>query len=87
MILRELGVNQKSAGWIRHGFVMAFYFLLRLTTGGDYFTAIKETVRQAGDTDTNACIVGGLVGAAVGNEGIPQHMAQKVLSFDCSTAE
>lgn len=36
---------------------------------------------QGGDTDTNACIVGGLVGAAVGVQGIPKNMAEKVLGF------
>lgn len=66
-------------GWLRHGFVMAFYFLLRLTNGGDFFIAIKESIRQGGDTDTNACIVGGLLGAAVGSENLPEHMANPVL--------
>ena len=58
-------------GWLRHGFVMAYYFLLRLTNECNYGYAIKEAIRQGGDTDTNACIVGGLIGAAVGSDGIP----------------
>ena len=49
--------------------------------------ALRETIRQGGDTDTNACIVGGLIGAAVGVDGIPVLMRKKVLSFDCTKAQ
>jgi|GEM_PF-4851724 len=35
-----------------------------------------------GDTDTNACIVGGLVGAYQGEEGIPSPMKQAILDCD-----
>ena len=67
---------------------MAFYFLHRLANNDcNFATAIKESIRQGGDTDTNACIVGGVIGAAVGNAGIPEDMAQKVLGFDCSSAK
>jgi ADP-ribosylglycohydrolase len=37
----------------------------------DYRAAVLEAVRAGGDTDTVAAIVGGIVGAAVGKEGIP----------------
>ena len=37
-----------------------------------------------GDTDTNACVVCGLVGALVGFHEIPKEMLGKVLSFDCT---
>ena len=37
----------------------------------DYRAAVMEAVRAGGDTDTVAAIVGGIVGAAVGKEGIP----------------
>ena len=36
-----------------------------------------------GDTDTNACIVGGLVGAYHGEEGIPTPMKEAI--FHCDT--
>jgi ADP-ribosylglycohydrolase len=38
-----------------------------------------------GDTDTNACIVGGLVGALHGEPGVPHSMAEAVMS--CDTAK
>lgn len=37
----------------------------------DYERAIVNTIRVGGDIDTNAAIVGGIVGLAVGREGIP----------------
>lgn len=37
----------------------------------DYRAAVLDAVRAGGDTDTVAAIVGGIVGAAVGKEGIP----------------
>lgn len=38
----------------------------------DYQTAIVQTIRAAGDIDTNCAIVGGIVALAVGREGIPR---------------
>jgi len=40
-------------------------------------------VQLGGDTDTNACIVGGLVGALVGVHNVDPHMLDTLLSFDC----
>lgn len=63
-------------GLIRHGFTWAFYLLLK---GLGYREAIEAILKQGGDTDTNAAIVGGLIGAAVGESGIPRNMAESVL--------
>lgn len=35
-----------------------------------YNHAIRETIALGGDTDTNAAIVGGMIGALVGKQGI-----------------
>jgi ADP-ribosylglycohydrolase len=37
----------------------------------DYQAAVVNTIRAGGDIDTNAAIVGGIVGLAVGRDGIP----------------
>ena len=78
-------------GFHAHAFILAFYYLLRyskklkdITDEQFYFRAIRETIRLGGDTDTNACIVGGMIGALVGYNNIPQDMIQKLLSFDCT---
>ena len=49
-----------------------------------YRLAMYQTIQLGGDTDTNACIVGGLMGAVVGISNLPSHMVKKLLSFDCT---
>ena len=62
----------------QHAVVLSFYFLLRYipdkweNNKEEFFKkALKETINLGGDTDTNACIVGGMVGALVGLKYIP----------------
>jgi len=68
-----------DAGFLKIGLTHAFRHLL---LGTDYVDAIQETLEGGGDTDTNACIVGGLIGAASGAESIPDEMQQAVLNCD-----
>ena len=68
-----------QAGFIKVAFTHAFRHLL---LGSDYESAIFETLQGGGDTDTNACIVGGLIGAAVGINNIPQTMQNAVINCD-----
>ncbi len=51
-----------------------------------FVEAISETLAGGGDTDTNACIVGGVIGAADGFLAIPDSMSQPVLNCDTSTS-
>jgi hypothetical protein len=41
-----------------------------------------KTIREGGDTDTNACIVGGLVGAILGFKNLPPEYLVKQLELD-----
>lgn len=66
---------------IRIAFTHAFR-QLKLKTS--YEDAIRETLMGGGDCDSNACIVGGLIGAAQGIESIPPHMVQAIV--DCDTS-
>ncbi len=70
---------EPQIGFVRIGFTHAFRHLQQ---GSDYVAALTETLAGGGDTDTNACIVGGLIGAAVGAEAIPLAMRQAVLTCD-----
>ena len=54
-----------NVGHVKHAVVLAFGFLKKRT---DYKTAIEETLIRGGDTDTNAKIVGNLIGALHGVE-------------------
>ncbi len=69
----------KQIGHVRWGFVMSMYFLRHPEIG--YEEAIKITLMKGGDTDTNAAIVGGIVGAY---HEIPEYMKRPVLEFDCT---
>jgi ADP-ribosylglycohydrolase len=71
----------RNIGWIKHGFILAIYFLRNKTKFED---AIMKTIMLHGDTDTNACIVGGLLGAYWGEPVIPLYMKVPVLNFDCT---
>lgn len=68
-----------QAGFVKIAFVHAFRHLL---TGSGFVAALRETLLGGGDTDTNACIVGGLIGAADGIAGVPSAMAATVLNCD-----
>ena len=66
-------------GFVRIAFTHAFR---QLVLGSAYDEALRDVLRGGGDTDTNACITGGLVGARWGVSAIPRPMAEKVLTCD-----
>lgn len=66
-------------GFVRIGFVWAMRHMLERTP---YREAVAQTLLGGGDTDTNACIVGGLVGALHGASSIPEPMRAAVLGCD-----
>lgn len=70
-----------QAGFIRIAFIHAFRLLIQ---GADYMAAMREVLAGGGDTDTNACIVGGLIGAADGSSAIPAEMTRAVIECDTS---
>ena len=57
-----------QSGWIKIGFIYAFRCLLLARNPEQ---AIIATVSGGGDTDTNAAIVGGLIGAVCGWSAFP----------------
>jgi len=63
------GCAEGVTGYMYHTVPAALHVWLRRQS--DYRGAIVETVRLGGDTDTVAAVVGALVGARVGEEGIP----------------
>jgi ADP-ribosyl-[dinitrogen reductase] hydrolase len=70
----------KNIGHVKHAFTLAIYFLRNPSI--TYEEAIEMTLIKGGDTDTNACIVGGLVASY---QEIPDYMSKPVLEFDCLT--
>ncbi len=68
-----------NIGHVKHAFTLAFNFLGKCSS---YEDAIKQTLMKGGDTDTNACIVGGMIGALRGYTAIPEYMKGPVLKFN-----
>lgn len=63
---------QRRMGWVLTALQNAFY---HLASGQDVNDAIVETVLRGGDTDTNACITGALLGAVQGITALdPKHV-------------
>jgi ADP-ribosyl-[dinitrogen reductase] hydrolase len=82
IVSRKPGPTYPLAGFVKHAFSHAFY---HLRCGSSYEEALAHTLECGGDTDTNACIVGGLIGALHGVDRIPQTMLGKLLS--CNTSK
>jgi ADP-ribosyl-[dinitrogen reductase] hydrolase len=76
----DLPAATLQAGFVRYGFTYAFHFLYH---GFGFKQAIIETLAMGGDTDTNACIVGGLLGAFNGFDELPKVPLTRLL--DCDT--
>ena len=68
-----------QAGFVKIAFTHAFH---HLKVGSCYEVALRQVLTGGGDTDTNACIVGGLMGAHDGVHAVPLRMAQAVLGCD-----
>ena len=64
-------------GWVLVALQNAFFHLLHAS---DFEEALLATVAAGGDTDTNAAIVGALLGAALGIEAIPPRWVAPVLA-------
>ena len=89
-VLETFDSALRSMGWIKNGFMLSFYFLklYKNYEGSDesYFKyALSKTISVGGDTDTNACIVMGMIGALVGYNQIPKDLLGNVLKFDCTS--
>lgn len=68
-----------NIGFVKWVFILAFYHL-RLKT--DFIEGMRHTLSRKGDCDTNAAIVGGLLGAYWGVSRLPKFMLNKLLSYD-----
>lgn len=64
-------------GWVLIALHNAFYQLLHAASLEEGLVA---TVRQGGDTDTNAAICGALLGAVLGRDALPEQWQRMVLS-------
>ena len=70
----------RKIGWVKIAYQQAFLHLRKKTPFSD---ALRAVVSQGGDTDTNVCIVGMLLGARDGLSNLDQNLVGKLLS--CNT--
>jgi ADP-ribosylglycohydrolase len=70
---------KKNIGHVKHAFQLAFHFLFYEVP---FEEALYETLYRGGDSDTNAAIVCGMMGAYHGN--VPIKLAGPVMLFDCT---
>ncbi len=84
--LQELEAGNLPEAYDKMGWAkIAFLYSLHFMRGNvKYEDAMVEMLRKGGDTDTNCCIVGGMLGALHGLKGIPEDIRRKVLNFDAN---
>ncbi len=75
-------------GWAQIAFTYAIKSLQTLLevkeedlTEQHYVKIMKKVIGKAGDSDTNAAIVGGLIGAVLGFKGLPKMYLNKQFSL------
>ena len=66
---RQLGLDKGVSGYVYHSVPIALHAWFRYPD--DFQQAIVSVVECGGDTDSVAAMVGGLIGAQVGETGIP----------------
>jgi len=75
----KLPPADKNIGWARIAFS---YSLFYLKNNMSYDAAMRDLLKRGGDTDTNCCIAGGMLGALHGCDKLPKDYVGKVLEFD-----
>ena len=80
----SLGLGRSVTGFVEHTVPVAIHAWLSNQT--DIRTAVTTVVACGGDTDTVAAIVGGIVGARVGEAGIPRDWLDGLVEWPRSVA-
>ncbi len=76
---QNLGLNKGISGYVFHTVPVVIQVWLRHQN--NYEIAIQEIIKLGGDTDTTAAILGGIIGAKVGKNGIPQIWLNNLLDY------
>jgi ADP-ribosylglycohydrolase len=79
LFAEELGLKSGVSGFVYHSVPIALHAWL--THPHDYRGAVMAAIECGGDTDSTAAIVGGIVGAAVGKEGIPSEWLARLVEW------
>ena len=68
-LVDSIGLAKGVSGYVYHSVPVAIHAWL--SNQGDFLSAVTQVVECGGDTDSTGAIVGGIVGASVGSQGIP----------------
>ena len=68
----DLGSKNGVTGYMLHTLPAVLHVWLRHQD--DYIGGVTEMIRLGGDSDSTAAILGGIIGARVGRDGIPPHL-------------
>jgi len=80
----SLGLEKGVSGYVYHTVPVVLHAWLSNQT--DLLAAITSVIRCGGDADSTAAIVGGIVGAAVGKEGVPRELLQRLCEWPRTVA-
>jgi ADP-ribosylglycohydrolase len=80
----SLGLAKGVSGYVHHTVPVALHAWLAHQR--DYRSAVSAVIRCGGDADSTAAIVGGIVGASVGKDGIPAEWLGRVKEWPRSAA-
>jgi ADP-ribosyl-[dinitrogen reductase] hydrolase len=78
------GLAKGVSGYVYHSVPVAIHAWL--TNPQDFRAAVTSVIRCGGDTDSTAAIVGGIVGTAVGKDGIPDEWLIGLLEWPRSVS-
>jgi ADP-ribosyl-[dinitrogen reductase] hydrolase len=81
---KALGLSRGVSGFVNHTVPVVIQAWLRNL--GDYCAAVQAVIRCGGDADTTAALVGGIVGAAVGRQGISSAWLERLCERPRTTA-
>lgn len=72
----KMGLEKGVGGYIFHTMPMVLHSWL--SNQGDFRKGLQDVIRCGGDTDTTGAILGGILGAGVGEKGIPKEWLDKL---------
>ena len=78
----SLGSKNGVSGYMLHTLPAVLHVWLRHQD--DYIGGVTEMIRLGGDSDSTAAILGGIIGARVGRDGIPPHLLRNLRDWPCS---
>ncbi len=80
----SMGLAKGVSGYVYHTVPVAIHAWL--SNQRDFRSAIAAVIKCGGDTDSTAAIVGGIVGASVGKEGIPEEWLNMLFEWPRSVS-